>query len=320
MPDSLSTEAERPVQSKFSKGQALAGLLLVATGLLFAWWLVGLPDRRILGPHSVELRFEPVELDVDGFGSMRLIGAWRLRADDPRFGGISGLVLQGNELIALTDSGVVIRFAKPAGSRGIADIRELPGGPGDPRFKMGRDSEALVRDPVGRGWWVAFENSHQLWLFDAAFRRPLRRIRLRGHGWPANTGIEAIAAEDEALLLFPEGGGSLLRLRGAATQSLHVANAGRIADASALPSGKVMLVERRPTSLGFVNRLATMQRGANGYGIVSRSTLDVGAVDNVEALAVEELPDGRMRLWLMTDDNFQPPMRTLLVALEAPTG
>jgi hypothetical protein len=28
------------------------------------------------------------------------------------------------------------------------------------------------------------------------------------------------------------------------------------------------------------------------------------------------LPGDKLRLWLLTDDNFQPPLRTLLIALD----
>ena len=49
----------------------------------------------------------------------------------------------------------------------------------------------------------------------------------------------------------------------------------------------------------------------------SRSAL--GPLDNAEALAAEPIAGGT-RLWLMTDDNFSWPMRTLLVALDLPSA
>ena len=35
-------------------------------------------------------------------------------------------------------------------------------------------------------------------------------------------------------------------------------------------------------------------------------------------VAVERRTGGGLRLWLMTDDNFQSPFRTLLIALDGP--
>jgi len=45
-----------------------------------------------------------------------------------------------------------------------------------------------------------------------------------------------------------------------------------------------------------------------------------GHIDNVEAMAVEPLPNGTRRLWLMTDNNVQPPLRTLLIAVDVPAA
>ena len=47
--------------------------------------------------------------------------------------------------------------------------------------------------------------------------------------------------------------------------------------------------------------------------------LGLGPLDNAEALAAEPIAGGT-RLWLMTDDNFRWPMRTLLVALDLPSA
>jgi hypothetical protein len=47
--------------------------------------------------------------------------------------------------------------------------------------------------------------------------------------------------------------------------------------------------------------------------------LGLGPLDNAEALAAEPI-DGGTRLWLMTDDNFRWPMRTVLVALDLPSA
>ena len=177
-------KAERPVQHSFSKIQLVQGLTLVAIILLFAAWRAGTPDRREAGWRNALVRFEPVALDPRGFGELRLAGAWALTSDDPRFGGISALAIAGGDFVALSDSGVVVRFPKPRQQAARAVIGELPGGPGAPGFKVDRDSEALVRDPLGRGWWVAFETSNELWLYDKDFLRALQHIRFGKARWP----------------------------------------------------------------------------------------------------------------------------------------
>ena len=59
-------------------------------------------------------------------------------------------------------------------------------------------------------------------------------------------------------------------------------------------------------------------RSELGTRITHKWTLGVGALDNIEALAPESLPNGQVRLWMMTDDNFHRPLRTLLIAVDVP--
>jgi hypothetical protein len=313
-------EPEQEVQHKFSIRALAAGLLLLGAILLTHRWLASFPDRKELGWRSAEIEFRAVPLDGPAFAPLRLAGAWMLTCNDPRFGGISALAIDRGRLMALTDSGVLIRF-RPGSGRAL--IGELPDGPGSGGFKRYRDSEALLRDPAGvrssGGWWVTFENHHQLWLYDRDFGRALERIPLGNRGWRANRGVEGMAAEGDSLLLLPEAGDSLLRITGTKARALPIAHArGRISDVAAIAPGRYLAVERRLTPLGFRNALVVLEKAGSGYRFGRRIVLPLGPIDNVEAIAVERRRDGSRRLWLMTDDNFQPPLRTLLVALDVP--
>jgi hypothetical protein len=296
----------------FFQSVAVAALVLLA-----AAWLHRQPDREELGWRSSLLRFTPVQLNGRGFGDLRLEGAWEVTSCDPRFGGVSALALTNDQLIALSDSGGVVRFAKPNGPQQRATIGELPGGPGAPGFKYNRDSEALVADPRGRGWWIAFENRDQLWLYDAALRRVVQRVTLSR--FPQNRGIEGVAATGRSIAIAPEQGDSIIEWSAGNIRMLKIANpAGRISDMARLPSGELLVVNRRATRRGFANSVALLTRGANGYTYTDRMPLGTGKLDNVEAVASERLPNGRIRLWLMTDDNHQRPLRTLLIAVDLP--
>lgn len=319
MRDPQSIDAERGVQPRFSKFGPLAFLLLPLCVLLFAWVLVLTPDRDELGPRAARIGFDPVKLDLAAFAPLRLAGAWAVSSDDPRFGGISALAVQGGELLALSDSGVAIRFPKPTSGESSALIGELPDGPANPRFKRHRDTEALLADPFGRGWWVAFEVHHELWLYDPRLQRALQRVRLGADRWPVNSGIEALAAVEDGLLAVPEDGRSIIRIRG--SQALQAPVHGqkvRVSDAASLPNGEVLLLERRMTWRGFANALVALGQDGQRFSAARRLRLPLGPLDNAEALAAEPLPGGAVRLWLMTDDNFQPPLRTLLIALDVP--
>jgi hypothetical protein len=318
-------KAERAMQPKFRIGTLAGGLVLLAAIALFYNWLFWVPNRTELGWRTARIDFRPVALDPNGFGPLRLAGAWKVTSGDKRFGGISALVVDRGQMLALTDSAVVVRFGKPDERRGpaasvsAARIGELPTGPGEGLFKRNRDSEVLFSDGDGRGWWVAFENRHSLWLYDREFGRALRSISLLRYGWRPNRGIEGAAVHGGSLLLFADDGVDLLRLTGSQVRRMAIGNAGgQISDAVAISPGQVIAIERRLTLLGFRNALVTLEQTGAGYWFGARIALPVGPIDNLEAVAVERLADGKLRLWLMSDDNHQRPLRTLLIALDWP--
>jgi hypothetical protein len=310
-------DAERSLQPAFRKADIFRHLMLMALIGLFAVWLDDQPDQALLPQRAAVLHFEPVKFDPAQFAPLRLAGAWRLTADDPRFGGVSALAIDGASLVAVTDAGAVIRFPLPLGDTATAAIKNLPSGPGRPGYKRHRDAEALARDPAGRGWWVAFENHNQLWLYDRDFSRALGRVDFGRRRWPRNEGIEAMVAEPGGLLLLPEAGASVVRIKGTRMRSSPLANPmGRLSEAVRLCDGRTMVIARRARLEGFHNALVPLLPGDRlGQSI----RLGLGSLDNAEALAAEPISNGT-RLWLMTDDNFRWPMRTLLVALDLPSA
>lgn len=300
-------KAERHVQRPFSKLDVFNGLALVCLIMATAWWLDRQPTRRPAADAVVAGWAEPLEMRSG-------LRGWRLRAADERFGGLSALAIDRGELIALSDSGVVIRFAPPGASGGAnggasggamqVALHDLPAGPGSALAKSARDSESLLRDPRGRGWWVGFETIHSLFLFDQRFERAIERRRLEVD-WPPNKGAEALASDIAGIMALPELGGRAVG--GSVVAPTWTTEAARLAD------GRLLLLRRRPAWRGLVNELWI----AAGHGQPARRvTLPVGMLDNMEGMAVEPRPDGGARLWLVSDDNFRPWMRTLLVSLD----
>ena len=315
MPDSSKTEAERVMQREFRKVVALlacatlAGLVLIA-----AYVFHGQPDRIELGRRQLWLGYERISLGADHIGPFAITGAWRVRVDDPRFGGISALAIDRSAFLALSDSGVVARFPKPGTDHPSVLLDELPGGPGNRGFKYNRDSEAIAADPKGRGWWVAFENRNALWLFDQGFDRVLERQAIDAPEFARNRGVEAMVADRGRLLLFAERGGRALSVDGLSKNVRGVS--GWISDAVQLGDGGLLIANRTPTPLGLSNRLALLRPDRNGYVQQAAWRIPVDRLANVEALALETQPDGALRLWMMTDNNLQQRRPTLLIALE----
>ena len=301
------------MQPSFSKSSFFSGLLIAGLVVGAHRQLIRLPDRAARADVLAEVRFTPVRLDLHSASPLRIAGAWRLTASEPRLGGVSALAIDRGGFVALTDSGVVIRLPRPGAGRRVAEFRDLPGGPGPARFKAGRDSEALAKDADGRGWWVAFENRHSAWRFDADFTRVEQRVGLGALGWRANKGAEGVLSTADGLTLFPEGGDEIVRVGKRGIERIALANAyGRLADLTTLPDGRIVVLARSFGPAGFNARLLLLK----GTTLVPIATLRLGRLDNVEAIAAETLPGGITRLWVMTDNDFRRRVPTLLIALD----
>ena len=319
MPDSIKTEAERTVQREFRKNWLIPGTFLALGVLLFRAELNRLPNRTEVGQRTVPLLVEPTALGLGSGGDVRVVGAWRLSADDPRFGGMSALVLTGGEFIGLTDSGVIARFGRPNSGPSKVTLRELPQGPGAKGFKVNRDSEALLVDPGGRGWWVAFENRDQLWLYDPDFEAVVGRVTIERAGLVRNRGIEGMISSGPDLLMFPERGGEAIFLRRADKVPIEDVF-GWVSDAVSLPDGTIAILNRQATPIGLRNQLVILARRGSAFKPILSWTVPVGRLDNVEGLAAERMPGGGTRFWLVTDNNFQQRRPTLLIAVQLKPG
>ena len=121
-------------------------------------------------------------------------------------------------------------------------------------------------------------------------------------------------------MLFPESGDNILLWTGRSAISLGLERPlGQISDAVRLPGGRLAVLHRQVSPLGFANAITLLDPLPRGGFKTARSfPLRGTGLDNFEALAAERLASGRTRLWLMTDDNFQRPLRTLLIALDVP--
>jgi hypothetical protein len=302
----------------FRKASFFNYLLLVAAIFGVDALAKMLPNRQDRPDALVAVRLNPAEFDPAGFAPLRLAGVWKVEVADARFGGVSALAVDGDRLLAMTDSGTLVRLPRP-GDGGLAMVHDLGTGPGRAGFKSSRDGEAVARDPAGRGWWVAFENWQQLWLYDQGFRTAAMRLDLGRDRWRHNRGIEAIVADEDSLMLFPEGGDEWLEWRGQTLSVHRLANRfGNIADATRLPDGRLLLVTRKPGLGGLAKHLVVAERDEGGAIRLRRlAGLGLGRFDNVEAIAAEPHAGGT-RLWLMTDNDFRARAPTYLLALDLP--
>lgn len=300
-------KAEQRKQPRLGLKQLRWALLLALLVLLEADVEEGWPNRTPRAPAVAFVEARAMPMPALQEGEIPLGGLALLRSTEPRFGGLSALAVEDGELLALSDSGVVVRWP---GVGGLGRFQDLPAGPGGPHRKLHRDSEALVRDPAGRGWWVAFEQFHELWLFDPGFTRALERRPLQLRTWWRNWGVESLVAEHGGLLLLPENGGRSIRLHEGGESRAQVETPDQIADAVRLADGRVLVALREVRPWGIGNRLGWLVRDEEGHAVQLWGRLPLGTWDNVEGLAAEPLEGGATRLWFVTDDDFR--RRTLL--------
>ena len=287
-------------------------------------------------PEKPEIWAEPVPLREDapaarGLGALRFIEGWWLRSDHPHFGGISAIDVAGDKILALSDGGVVMRFAAPTGRGRIRlDIGPLVDAPG-PKKKQ-RDSEAMA--VVGGSAWITFERTNAVyryrtgdWRSDESSRpQPMR-------DWPLNSGAEAmIRLRDGRFLIFSEGA----RLAGGEKEVLlfdgdptidetsfmrlgyRPPEGFRITDAAQLPDGRLLLLNRRISLLdGIMVKLTVVDRPDFREGAVLEARelahfQPPVTTDNYEALSIVQEKAGAI-LWIASDDNLMGIQRTLLM-------
>jgi hypothetical protein len=311
-------------------------LILIAAPLLTTFAPLSLVTTPPLPPLA-SLTFKPLPLDGKDparrtVGRLEYFGGWSIRSDDRRFGGISAMHVEGDEVIALSDAGSVIRFALPGRGPATADIFALPEGPGSSPDKENRDVEAMTAHK-GR-YWLAFEGANEVWRYSSRWKSRSSAAPPGMRDWPMNSGTEAmLRLADGRFVLFRE---EKARADGTTGALLFVGDPAapgtkarairyrppsgyRITDAATLPDGRLLFLNRRFSfSKVFTAKLTLGPNPAGAIELLSGEEIAHFelplAVDNMEALSVTR-EGGRDILWIASDDNLNPIQRTILLKL-----
>lgn len=259
-------------------------------------------------------------------------GVWHYQAEGLRFGGFSALLtLRQGRLRAFTDRGFRMTFTEP-------DQPGPAGGMSRQTAQHGRendlvDIESAARDPATGAYWVGYEQVHVIqrnsFTSTADGVRDLEDLV----DWPSNGGIEAMTRlADGRFVIVPEKRDTGLLFAGdpvaggkPATFRFRSPAPGFVAtDMAQLPDGRLMVLMRKvewPSQEAwppFASLLAVGAPPVAGGTFAPRITLQLAGViprENYEGLAVRPRADGKVDIWVMSDDNFSIIQRTLLAKL-----
>lgn len=275
-------------------------------------------------------------------------GGLHLTSETRSFGGLSGITFVGpkNQLAMVSDQGQFVSGMliydeawRPLELVGV-EIEPIQNSKGAelPR-QFARDAEAvhvIERDGAPAAVRVGFENLTRVADFDLIDGRPSGAAReVPIPDWLTRTRTnESLEAVCIAPAASPIAGSTLLLTEDVEAQdgqhsawllgrndrgplSLAVSPGVNPTDCAFLPNGDLLVLERGVALFSFavvLKRIAAadVRPGAVMDGEVLLSSSG-GDVDNFEGLAVHVLPNGEVRIALLSDNNFNDWQRTLLL-------
>ncbi|WP_184260709.1 esterase-like activity of phytase family protein [Rhodopseudomonas rhenobacensis] len=307
-------------------------------------------DYAADAPISIEVNARPLaSFDTRDrshvrFGALEFRSGLILTSPFRGFGGLSALRLDkaGERFVAISDKATWFTGRIVYDGRQMARLAEVEAAPmlgadGRPITARGwYDSESLALDN-GIGY-VGLERVHQILKFD--FGRD--GLRAKGELLPTPAGLRKLPSNKgvESLVLVPKGqplAGTLIAIseRGLdadghiigfliggktpGTFAVRRRDDFDISDATLLPSGELLLLERKFSLLNGVGirvRRVDLTGLAPGAVIDGPSIFDADLgheIDNMEGLDLHRDAAGDLVLTMVSDDNFSMIQRTLLL-------
>lgn len=260
---------------------------------------------------------------------------WRLH--DGWFGGFSGIELSedGRQMIAISDRGMFVTGTLQREEDAISSVKNVKAfrvldTQGTFPQKAGfRDSEGLVLQKDNK-LVVSFEGKHRLNRFaqpgakaeGMAWRKEFNRMKLNG-------GFEALAIDGRGqIFAIPEqpvgddGVAQVFTLKNGRWEkgfTLPRAKQFQPVGADFGPDGRLYVLERGFNGLGFrvrVRSFAVQGNTVSGEKLLFHK--GIGIHDNLEGIGVWRDEAGRIRITMISDDNFRLIQRTEIVEYVIP--
>jgi hypothetical protein len=326
------------------------GVLVAASVVLGSSMAPAGAPRIAVASAKIDVRADPITAFERGdptrtrFGKLEFRGGLELTSSYRAFGGLSALRVSagGERFLAISDKGRWFRGRILYGDRrptGLADVETAPalGPDGRPLSARGwYDTESIAED--GGTLYVGIERVNQIVRFDYG------KDGLQARGVPIavppevkqlpyNKGLEALVFVRPGLplagtlLALSERGldaagnlvGFLIGGPSPGIFSVKRIDEFDISDAALLPEGDLLVLERRFTWLtGIAMRIRRIALASIRPGVLVDGSILIEAnmghqIDNMEGIAVHLGTAGETVLTLISDDNFSPLQRTVLL-------
>jgi hypothetical protein len=317
--------------------RTIASLLLLLGTTATTW----LRSERVVTKTDDTLHFRALTLPSKAklaahLGPFELVGAWHMTLGSDKFGGYSALVaLPDQRLLAVADNGRFLTFMPPGGRPYKPHIGALLSDPHNEKRSV--DSESATRDPKTGTIWLGLEYINAIvrigphWMETGRVRPPAMA------SWPTNSGAEAmVRLKDGRFIALSEGAREWIwphRHPGVLFAGDPIAQGGKAerftfdgpadfdpVDMAQLPDGRVLVLMRTliwPLPERFAGRIAigdpAQIRPGGTWKVSEVARIASGLpIDNFEGMTVVARRDGKLTVWLISDDNQTKLQRTLL--------
>jgi hypothetical protein len=332
---------------------------LVCHILLGAFFALAATNSSFAAPADVQSSRLPLYPDHPAeqrAGSLIYRGGLVLKSSDRAFGGWSDLAVSadGSEILSISDEAHWLRahliYDGNGDLAGLSDTEIAPMLDMQGRPMQGKegDAEGLtlerpndVHGPVA----VSFERNVRVWRYDLSQGLDAHPTNVPIGDWVKplhdNEQLEAITLfKPDTLLAFAETKvrpgddilGAMEAYPGSGSPSTRMLSVVphdpfAITSAANAPDGGLYLLERRFSLAGGVGMelrhipASEIHEGArlNGEVLANLSFQDAN-IDNMEGIAVRRGPAGETLLYIISDDNYSPLQRTLLLMFEVRAG
>jgi hypothetical protein len=271
-----------------------------------------------------------------GTGGVIYVGGFQITSEFNRLHGLSDIKFQDqSRFVAVTDEGLLVRgaLALDAGGRptGLNDVAVRPLTDPDGQALVPKylaDAEGLAILPNGE-LLVSFERLHRVWRYDREGRWLGERV-IPDFAFTENEGMEGIGATVHADQFWAAGED------GGLWWCFTVRCGVFISPPAVTPTDDDLRTTSLVTLDGTIYRLERAYHAARNTNTIQISELELvegaaepslawrtlatftapATVDNFEGIAAVRRPDGGVRLYILSDDNFNPGQRTLLLAFD----